>query len=180
MANQARIDQYISTIVTTAMAENVPQVNAKLIASQGRHESGDFSSHVFITDNNAFGMKVPSVRKSPFIERPSTIVMTAEGSTPYAHYRSLSDSTRDVVHWLRFNKIDWAKTNTPATYAAFLKSKGYYGDSQENYTARLSALYARIKDIVFKKPALSAGILLAAMALTGIGFYMIVNRKKLA
>lgn len=131
------IKQYQDTVFLAAKGEGVPEDVAEIIVKQAMHESGQFTSHVFETDNNAFGMKMPSVRKSPFIQRPSDIVMKSEGSTPYAHYKSLEDSTRDLVHWLKYKRADFKKIDTEEKYAAWLKSVGYYGDSQDNYTDAL-------------------------------------------
>jgi uncharacterized FlgJ-related protein len=128
-------------IFNAAVDKGVPKEIAVMIVEQAKVESANFTSHVFQTDNNAFGMKMPKVRKTTYIAGPSTIVMTAEGSTPYAHYNSLEDSAKDLVSWLEFQGIDFSKIKNDEDYTAFLNSKGYYGISQDSYLAAMRRYY---------------------------------------
>jgi flagellum-specific peptidoglycan hydrolase FlgJ len=50
----ANIDQ---DIYNMAIAEGFSPISAKLIVAQARLESGDYSSNVFVNNNNMFGMK---------------------------------------------------------------------------------------------------------------------------
>lgn len=129
---------YQQLVFDTAKACGLNDEQARLIVAQAQHESADFTSHVFNTDNNLFGMKVPSVRSKKYIAGPSKIIRASEGATPYAHYDSVSNSVKDLIlSWHAYNKTDWTKIHTAEQYAAYLKSKGYYGDSEENYYTAL-------------------------------------------
>jgi len=169
-------------VYTAAREMDVPDHGAVLVVQQAIHESADFSSHVFQTDNNAFGMKVPAVRKSPYIAGPSTIVMVSEGKQPYAHYDSLSDSAKDLVHWLTYKGIDWTKITNETEYAAFLKKSGYYGDSQDNYTDALLRHYTEAKNAIGKAIRENQGVTIATgltlFAMLGFYIYKIATRKK--
>jgi len=130
--------EYQQIIYNTAIKCGLNDLQAKIIAAQATHESGNFKSNVFKTDNNAFGMKMPTRRSKRFIARPSTIVMRSEGATPYAHYSSVENSIKDLIlSWHAYNKTDWNKIKTVEDYANYLKSKSYYGDSVANYLKNL-------------------------------------------
>ena len=151
-------------VFNTAKKAGLNDVQAKIIVAQSIHESGNYTSHVFLTDNNIFGMKMPTVRSKQFIERPSTIVMKSEGAAPYAHYATVQDSVNDLLlSWHKFNRTDWNKIYTPEGYAAYLKTRGYYGDTQENYTNALVRYFKGVQWLKYTTPILFfvlAGILI--------------------
>jgi len=144
------IKDYQQRIYNTAIKCGVNDVQAKIIAAQATHESGNFKSNVFLTDNNAFGMKMPSRRSKKYIARPSKIVMRSEGATPYAHYNSVEDGIKDLIlSWHAYNKTDWNKIKTPEDYAIYLKSKNYYGDSVANYLRNLVYYFGKLNWLKF-------------------------------
>lgn len=158
---------YQSRVYNTARNCGLNDVQAKIITAQASHESGNFKSNVFKTDNNIFGMKVPNVRPKTYIASASAIVRNSEGSTPYAHYSSMEDSVKDLLlGWHKYNRTDWTAIQTPEQYATYLKSKGYYGDSLTNY---LAALKKYVSGFDFLKVATSP-ILIFAFIGTAIYF----------
>jgi Mannosyl-glycoprotein endo-beta-N-acetylglucosaminidase. len=132
-----------NTVYKTAINAGVNDVPARLIVSQFAHESANFTSPVFIRNNNPMGMKVPSVRKSPYILGAGSKAPSNEGATPYARYASLTDATLDFLHWLKFNHVNPNSLTTPEIYASVLKSKGYYGASISDYTAAMKRFFSR-------------------------------------
>ncbi len=178
MTEQERITSYTQRIVAAVMPLGVPELQARFIATQAALESNKFASHVFLTSNNAFGMKMPSVRKDPYIAGPSSITMTSEGSTPYAAYNSVEDSAKSMVNWLQYHHVDWSTIKTPAQYDAFLVQFGYHGASQSSYTAALIKIYDQVKDVIIKhKMKFVVG---GAVLLAGYFIYIWANRKTLA
>lgn len=142
-------------IFNTATMAGLNPVQAKIIVAQATHESGNFKSNVFKTDNNLFGMKMPTQRSKKYIAGPSKIVMKKEGSTPYASYSSIENSVNDLILGYHVaKKTDWTKIKTPTEYAAYLKSKGYYGDTLSNYTNALQRFFKTITDTITEKPVL--------------------------
>lgn len=181
MASTEQITKYNNRIVTTAMKQGVPQVNAKIIAAQAAYETGDFKSNNFLTNNNAFGMAVPKVRKTPYIIGGCDVTAPeSEGKFCYAKYASLEDSVKDIVHWLKYNKVNWSAVDTPAKYDEWLVSKGYHTGDQYTYTAGLQKYFERIKNIAYKNPKTTVLVILGAAALITGGIYLYYNRKKLA
>lgn len=163
-----------STVYNTAKSEGASDTFAKIVLSQFVHESGNFTSNVFRKNNNPLGMKVPSKRKSPYILGAGTSAPTNEGSTPYARFASLADATRDLFHWLRYNKIDFSKIYSPAEYASILKSKGYYGDTEANYSNALSRFFNQFRNATFPGGGIAIVIFLV-VAITL--FYFLTNKN---
>lgn len=173
-----KIEYYNNLIITTAMKQGVPEVNSKLLAAQSAHETGNFSSNAFKKNNNAFGMAVPRVRKSPYILGPGAVSAPAiEGGFAYAAYKNIEDSVKDVIHWLNYNKVVWNQVNTPEKYDAFLVSKGYHTASQSLYTAALKRYYEKIKGMIVRNPKTSIAIALGGTALIGAGVYLYLKTK---
>lgn len=163
---------HIQTVFNAAKAAGLTDAQAKIIVAQAQHESANFTSNVFKTDNNLFGMKMPSKRPRTYIERPSKIIMQSEGSTPYAHYVSITDSVNDLVKgWHSYNKTNWSLLTTPALYSAYLKSKGYYGDAQAVYTNALNRFFASLPNLKY----VAAGS--ALFLIIGIGLFIYFQNR---
>lgn len=179
MATQDLISQYNTLIVTTAMKQGVPQVNAKILAAQAAWETGNFTSNNLKKNNNLFGMAVPSRRKSPYVKTGCNVTAPAgEGSFCYARYDNLEDSVKDLIHWANYNSVDWKNVDTPEKYDEWLTTKGYHTADQASYTAGLRKYYDRIKDIVYKKPGATV-LALLGLVLIGTGVYFYFKRKKM-
>lgn len=129
-----------------ALNAGCTEAMAKIIVAQSKHESAylgiPYNSNVYKKALNCYGMKMPRVRPHPWIKGASNIVRTSEGSAPYAEYESAYHSTRDLIDWLTYSKIP-LNIPTVEEYAAVLKKKGYYGDSQANYLKNLIYWYSR-------------------------------------
>lgn len=96
----------------------------KYILAQWMHETGRQTSRVWKENNNGFGMKHPVKRK--------TLSKGADFNN-YAIYSNGSNSVNDLLLWLDYNNSPLEFDNVEA-YSAFLKRKGYYEDSYDNYT----------------------------------------------
>lgn len=156
-------------IIFNAVKGMVPETVAKLLVQQARHESGNYTSNVFKKNNNAYGMKMPSKRKSPYILAAGSSAPANEGATPYARYRNVGDSAKDVVHWLNYNKIDLTKIQSASEYANILKSKGYYGASITEYVNGLLNAAKKI-DWVTTMKAASSGLAVFVIAAITVFF----------
>lgn len=167
-------------IYQAAREQGVPDTVAKLMIAQSKQETGEFTSAVFKDDHNGFGMKVPSVRKDPYIKGPSSHTQLKEGTVPYAAYENLSDSTKSLINWMQYNKIKWEDIDTPEKYATVLKNKGYYGDALATYMYRVSMFYDKIKNVVYKyRTHIDWALATGGVFVLAYGIYMFINRKKL-
>lgn len=124
---------YFNQIKNIAASDGMPPELSTLIAGQAVHETGNFTSNVFLQDNNCFGYKAV----------PGAIWQEGNGRTSpegndYAKYSSIANSVHELTAWiirrLNENKFPLLKDITSASlYAVALKNCGYYGDSINNY-----------------------------------------------
>lgn len=107
--------------------KTLPNLDSKMktyITAQAMHETGIFTSELFLEHNNAFGMKMPSVRDT------TATAMTENG---FAHYDSVEDSIRDLqLYFENFNYPDSFENATE--YIKFAKEKGYFEAPLKTYT----------------------------------------------
>lgn len=135
----------------------VPDAVARLMVAQARHETGDFTSNLFRRYNNAFGYAYYA--PSNYQTGPGSI---ADNGQAIAAYRSVEDSTNEVIDWL-YRRVrqgrfpDLNTISTPEQYAAALKAAAYYGDTVENYLRGLKRFFLPAAIAVG-----SAGVLVAA------------------
>lgn len=119
VANNLTPDQSQQVIYSELLSAGIPPALAVLVTAQSGHETAGWTSHVYLTDNNAFGYGY-------------------NGST-YKQYSSVEASADDLADYLarRENEGSFPALDTitdPAQYAALLKNAGYYTDSQTTYT----------------------------------------------
>ena len=96
---------------------------ARLVAAVSRHETGNYTSHVFKTLNNMFGMRFPRIRQTTALY---------ESDSKYSVYADPSDSVRDMVLYLDARRFP-ADIDTAFDLVTEMKERGYFEDSFENY-----------------------------------------------
>lgn len=109
---------------------------ALLVLAQSKHESGKYTSHLFLTYHNAFGYSY--TRSSKYQVKAGS---NADNGVPIGAYKNVADSTKEICDWLGRRKATFQNLTTPAEYAAALKACGYYGDTVANYLAGLTRNY---------------------------------------
>ena len=154
MASQSQIASLESRIYSQAKAgtpvnpKGLPDALASLLVAQANHETGRFSSNIFIQGNNAFGYThVPGGRYQ--LPEPGRI---ADNGQPAAKYANVEDSVREIVDWI-YRRVKEGKfpanldsIQTPAQYAQLLKNAGYYGDTLSNYQRGLQQFFKVVKE----------------------------------
>jgi uncharacterized FlgJ-related protein len=110
---------------------------AKLIASIAGFESGNFDSYVYINNNNAFGLRMPKVRKTTAIEDRGG----------YAYYKNLSDSISDFILWFKQYDKEPKSFKNVNEIVTFMKSKNYFEGDKTKYAKGVSTYYNSIKDL---------------------------------
>ena len=140
---------------------------ARLVVQMARHETGNYSSKVFLENNNAFGYKYVKGAKW----QSGAGRMSPEGNN-YARYRSVNDSVNEVMDWMaRREKQGLFKMNSLTDSTAFanaLKSGNYYGAPVSQYKRGLDAADDKI---VIAAAGGLAGLLVVA------GLIVLYNRK---
>jgi len=155
------------TVLQAAVNEGATNAFAQLVLTQMMHESADFTSNVYKRNNNPMGMKVPRLRKSPYILGAGTKAPTNEGPTPYARFASLTDAVKDLFHWLRYNKIKFNEISTISQYVAALKSKSYFGNSDSGAKIYVAGLINNFRKLGVK--AIQAAGSIADTTIPGSG-----------
>lgn len=133
-------------VFNTCTGEGRTPFQSALVYSQGLQESG-YDSHVFVTDNNAFGMKLPHTRKSPYIVRAGLPAPSSESAPHdpynyYAHYNSLKDSVLDLLDRHRAFGINWDGITTVQAYIDFCISTHYFQGSPSIYESNVAHFLA--------------------------------------
>lgn len=139
------MNNFQKIVYDTAKGQGANDMFAKIIVSQLGHESADFKSNVFLKNNNANGMKVPSKRKSPYIAGSGTKPPSNEGKTPYARFASLEDNVKDLFLWLTYNKIDHKTITGVEDYAERLRQRSYMGNTEAGKKIYIAGLSRRFK-----------------------------------
>jgi len=123
-------------IYNECLRQGIPALLAGFITAQAAHETGGFTSAVFISCNNCFGYD--------YIGQ-STAAGPCSNHSPYAAYSSIEQSADELIAWIGRRQDDGifpadlnSITNSDQ-YAQLLKDAGYYGDSVSNYAAGIRA-----------------------------------------
>lgn len=159
---------YQQAIEGTDFNPGLPPSLALLVVAQAKHETGNFSSDIFKNQNNAFGYGyVPgSVYQ---LAQPGT-VSPGQGQT--AKYRSVEDSTREIIDWIyrrvkeNIFPVNLATVITPLLYAELLKKASYYTDTVSHYA---DGLRRWLNETILSEGLTQTGTIL----LMGILFYLV-------
>jgi hypothetical protein len=107
----------IKKILSQSLDEN----NVKLWMAVSYHETGGWKSPIYKENKNFFGMKLPTIRET-----------TAIGENRgHAVFNSYEDSARDQLLYLKARA--YKQVNTPEELVNWMKGKGYFTDTVENY-----------------------------------------------
>lgn len=98
------------------------------MVAQAKHETGNFTSSLYLLHSNMYGMKNGSI-----ISAWEKIGPKAPDGGTYASYASDFDSVKDLLQWFVWKKFPESVANVEQ-YASELKARGYFGDSLTNYT----------------------------------------------
>lgn len=108
--------------------KGVPPFTIKLLISQARLESGNFTNRLYKEHCNVFSMKHPKVRETASIGPYGE----AEGSKDFASYKSLEDSVEDQLLYFKYigKKPEFLATKQ---FVHTLKRYGYFEEREEKY-----------------------------------------------
>jgi len=131
-------------IFNQAKALGMSDAVALNIVAQARLESDDYTSNVYRSNTNAFGYKFVGQRNAT----QGTPVPGSERTTGpkfYARYKTLEDSTTEMVQWLlrriKEGQFSMNELLTSNSYAAAIRRPPfqYYGDTLANYQRNMNA-----------------------------------------
>jgi len=120
------VDELIMEVLKSLGYTNL---QATWMVAQAKHETGNYTSAIFKENNNLFGMKLAKVRDK-----------TATGENRgHAVYETLEDSIEDLDLWFDYHKGLPSEIETVEQYSEWVRSKGYYEDTYDNYTKGLKS-----------------------------------------
>jgi uncharacterized FlgJ-related protein len=163
-------------IYDTAISRGLSDTTAKLMVGQSAHETGNWTSNAFKKHNNGFGYMI--LKGSKWQTGKAGLI--ADNKLPVADYKSLADSTNEVVDWLKRRenegKFKIADLNTPEKYAKALKDNKYYGATYNIYVGGMidgmrkwtSNLVSRAKTTISE----NKGVSFVVVALLVFGGYL--------
>jgi hypothetical protein len=152
----AQIDQ---AVYNTAIKQGFNPIAAKLIVAQARFESSDYTSNVFLKNNNTSGMKyigasqINAQRGTPAPSNERTCNLQCDRDF-YARFNTVQDSINDVIKRLYTKTMggvtpQMLKDSTSAEdFARKLKMRSYYGFGKLNSTdpSKVAQAEAEIKE----------------------------------
>jgi hypothetical protein len=118
-----------SRIVNALVNNGVNPLLAPIVFAQACHETGNFTSPLFFSNNNCFGMKPPK-----------TYVIAIGERFGYAEYNSIEDSAEAMAMYLQDHNLAGG-LQTITEYVTNIHNEGYFEDSLENYIAGVTHFY---------------------------------------
>jgi len=178
---------YQNLIYNTVIQQGYSDTLAKLIVAQAQNESANFTSHVFLSTNNPFGMTYngQTLAGVSDVNQPKS-----EAGLPYAAYPDVGVATLDLLAWLNRRQADGDFTitclQTPDEYAQALKCAGYYTDSESTYSKNIAYYFNQAKDYVITNAAtnpiatysIAGAIVVTGISLVCFGIYKFIQRRK--
>lgn len=155
--------------ITSAIKGKVPDKAIPWIVGQSAHETGNWKSGVYKRLNNGFGMLHPK-RRPTLSTGGGSAQPTSEGGGKYATYRNLEDSAKDLVLWLKYNRVPWTKINNADQYVAWIKSKGYFGATESEYLKGIKYWINKLK-----LPAVASATI-GIVIIAGLVTYLIMSK----
>lgn len=108
---------------------NLSKQQRAFLYAVANHETGRFTSELYVKHNNAFGMKVSRRRERYWHYEAGS----------YAGYSNVRSSIDDIIGWFQFHGED--VPNHPVTGSRMMKRKGYYEQEEELYTNAVTYYY---------------------------------------
>lgn len=139
----------INQIYNTATGNGIPATLASLMVGQSGNETGGWTSKFFTQNNNAFGYSCDS--SSDWQNGCS--IATADNKVAVGNYDSISDSTMEVVDWIkrRLDEGSFPALDTITTadqYAQLLSDNGYYTSGESSYAANISKWVNKVGSLI--------------------------------
>lgn len=142
---QATANVNYDQVIYNALAEDgvLPVSAIRYVIDQARNETNNYTSNVFLQDNNIAGYKY--VSGAEYQDGPG--LLSPEGDN-YAYYDSIENSAHEVSAWWARRAADGFDLSTLTSiknYADALKQFGWYTSSATAYAARMAAVDALVQ-----------------------------------
>jgi hypothetical protein len=118
-----------SRIVNTLIENGVNPLLAPIVFAQAAHETGNFTSPLFFSNNNCFGMKPPK-----------EYIVAINDQFGYANYNSIEDSAKAMAIYLQAHYLAGG-LQTVAEYVTNLYNENYFEASLQEYLNGVTHFY---------------------------------------
>jgi hypothetical protein len=118
-----------SRIISTLLGNGIDPITAQFVFCQAAHETGNFTSPLFFSNNNCFGMKPPT-----------QYVIAIGEKFGYADYATIEDSVRAMVMYLQAHGLA-SGLQTIDQYVTALHNKGYFEAPLQEYLNGVKHFY---------------------------------------
>lgn len=102
------------------------------VVAHAKLETADFTSKVYLTDNNMFGMKWTEGRRD---QRATQGLLSPEGNH-YAHYQNDLESLRDLLTWFEYKNFPVSVSGVEQ-YGYELNQRNYFTSGLQSYISNL-------------------------------------------
>lgn len=116
-------------IVNTLVENGVNPITATFVFAQAAHETGNFTSPLFFSNNNCFGMKPPK-----------TYVVAIGEQFGYANYKSIEDSAKAMAIYLQAHNLAGG-LSTLDQYVNNLHNQNYFEADLQEYVNGVRHFY---------------------------------------
>jgi uncharacterized FlgJ-related protein len=116
-------------IVNTLIENGVHPITATFAFAQSAHETGNFTSPLFFSNNNCFGMKPPK-----------NYVVAIGSRFGYANYASIEDSAKAMAIWLQNHWLSHG-LQTIDLYVVGLHNENYFEAPVQEYLNGVTRYY---------------------------------------
>ena len=124
-------------VIRDALPSSISDVTAKILTAQAMHETGIFTSRLYIENNNLFGMRQPTARES----------LSLGGVDGWSNFATLENSVGDLL--LYFKEFGLKPTwKEPNVYVKQIREKGYFTDLYINYFNAVRSHLATVKNLI--------------------------------
>jgi uncharacterized FlgJ-related protein len=145
-----QLDNLIQTVALDyfrSKGVTVPQNIGLLLVAQAKHETGNYTSHVFVQNRNLFGYKV-----YPGSSFQTGGAINAVDGGQFARYSSYDNSVREICAWWCRNRAGTTRSRlsylgaNPSVdqYVGLLKQLQYFGDPLSEYLNGMKRFMAAV------------------------------------
>jgi flagellum-specific peptidoglycan hydrolase FlgJ len=118
------------------LAAGLSKILSGFAVAQACHETAGFTSNIFISNNNCFGMKYAGQ-------------INAQGEkNGYANYQSINNSVKDFVAWYTKHRNSIFSLplyiSSISSYVRFLKNNSYFTAPESEYLKGVTYFYNQI------------------------------------
>jgi uncharacterized FlgJ-related protein len=115
--------------MNTLIENGVNPITATFVFSQAAHETGNFTSYLYFSNNNCFGMKPPT-----------TYVVAKGEKNGYADYESIEDSAKAMAIYLQAHNLSGG-LSTLDQYVNNLYNQNYFEADLQEYLNGVKHFY---------------------------------------